>query len=79
MAALANSKGISRLEEVVLVLAEGQVSLEKIVAYLATSMRLGFDQMAAQQRLTTEHMRQTDDCIGKLVVAIGQFIQRDRN
>ena len=93
MPALSDSERFGRLEQVVLVLAEGQVSLETIVADLATSMRLGFDQVAAQQRLTTEHMRQTDERmrqtderfrqtderIDKLVVAIGQLIQRDRN
>ena len=65
---------------------EDLVSLRQIVADLATSTRRGFDQLAEQQRLTTEQMqetdrrfRQTDERIGKLVVAIGLFMQQSRN
>jgi methyl-accepting chemotaxis protein len=65
---------LDRLEQIVEVLAEGQVSLEKLVAELATETRRGFDQVAAQFRETSreaaersreidERFRETDERI----------------
>jgi hypothetical protein len=83
---------LDRLEQVVHVIAEEQLSLEKIVADLATHMRKGFDSLADHMRHTDEQMRRTDEQIrrtddrfrntderiDKLVVAIGELIRRDR-
>lgn len=59
---------MDRLEHVVQILAEDQISLQKIVAELATETRRGFDRVAAQFeevgkrfRQTDERMRQTDE------------------
>jgi len=50
---------IDRLEKVVEILAEDQVSLQKLIAELATETRRGFDQVA-------ERFRETDARIDKL-------------
>jgi hypothetical protein len=50
-----------RLEQVVGLLAEGQLSLEKLVAELATETRRGFDQVAAHFAGTDRLMRETDE------------------
>lgn len=50
MPAKTHGDRLDRLEQIVEVLAEGQVSLEKLVAELATETRRGFDQIAAQSR-----------------------------
>ena len=74
---------MDRLERVVQIIAEDQVSLQKLIADLATETRRGFDRVAKQfaetdrrMRETDERMRQTDERIDKLVVAIGEFIRR---
>ena len=74
---------VDRLEQVVQILAEGQVSLQKLIAGLATETRRGFDRVAKQfeetdrrMRETDERMRQTDGRIEKLVVAIGELVRR---
>ena len=78
---------VDRLERVVEILAEDQVSLQKLIAELATETRRGFDQVAKQFaetdrrmderfRQTDERFRQTDERIDKLVVAIGEFVRR---
>jgi predicted ArsR family transcriptional regulator len=70
MPAKTHGERLDRLEEVVGLLAEGQISLEKVVAELATETRRGFDQVAAQfaavtkrmdedQARTQEHFRET--------------------
>jgi hypothetical protein len=74
---------MDRLEKVVQILAEDQISLQKIIAELATETRRGFDRVHQQfeetdrrMRETDERMRRTDERIDKLVVAIGEFIRR---
>jgi hypothetical protein len=71
---------VDRLEQVVQILAEDQVSLQKLIAELATETRRGFDRVAKQfeksKREADERSRQVDDRIDKLVLAIGEFIRR---
>ena len=83
MPAKSHAERLDRLEKVVQILAEDQLSLQKIVAQLATETRLGFERVAAQfeevgRRMgqTDERMRQTDERIDKLVLAIGELIRR---
>jgi methyl-accepting chemotaxis protein len=65
MPAKTHGERLDRLEQIVQVLAEGQVSLEKLVAELATETRRGFDQVAAQfresSREAAERSRETDE------------------
>lgn len=61
MAELTNEQHLDRLERVVQVLAEDQLSLQKLVADLATETRRGFDRVAAQFEETDRRMRQTDE------------------
>ena len=82
MAGKSSEERIDRLEQVVQVIAEDQLSLQKLIADLATETRRGFDRVAQQfeetdrrMRQTDERMRQTDDRIGKLVIAIGELIR----
>jgi len=51
---------LDRLEQVVTVLAESHLSLEKVVADLATETRRGFDQVAAQFEVIGKRMDETD-------------------
>jgi methyl-accepting chemotaxis protein len=60
MAEFTDSERIDRLERVVHVIAEGQVNLEKLVADLATSTRVAFEQVAEQFRETDRRMAETD-------------------
>jgi methyl-accepting chemotaxis protein len=83
MAEKTRGERIDRLEQIVQILAEDQISLQKLVADLATETRRGFDQVNEQfketdrrMRETDERMRQTDERIDKLVVALGEFISR---
>jgi spore germination protein YaaH len=73
---------VDRLEQVVQIIAEDQVSLQKLIAELARETRKGFDRVAKQFEETDKKMRemmletdrrfrQTDERIDKLVVAIG--------
>ncbi len=92
MATKTHGERSDRLEQVVQVIAEGQVSLEKLIAELATETRRGFDQVNEQfkkigthmqetdrrMRETDERMKRTDERIDKLVVAIGEFISRNK-
>ena len=85
MAAGTHGQRLDRLERVVQVLAEDQLSLQKLIAELARETRRGFDRVARQfaetdrrMRETDERMRQTDERIDKLVLAIGELI-RQRN
>jgi methyl-accepting chemotaxis protein len=82
MAGKSSEERIDRLEQVVQVIAEDQLSLQKLIGELATETRRGFDRVAQQfeetdrrMRQTDERMRQTDDRIGKLVIAIGELIR----
>ena len=82
MAARTNDERIDRLEQVMQILAERQLSqedrqttFEHIVTDLATEMRRGFDQVAAQFVETDRRMRQTDERIDKLVGAITELIR----
>ena len=83
MAAGTHGERPDRFEQVIHILAEGQVSLQKIVAELATETRRGFDHVQAQfeetdrrTRETDERMKRTDERIDKLVLAIGEFIRK---
>jgi uncharacterized protein YukE len=94
---------IDRLEQIVQILAEGQLSVEKLIADLAIETRHGFDLVKQQfeasvqeadkrlrqtdermrqtderMRQTDERLRQTDERIDKLVIAIGEFISRNK-
>ena len=71
MAARTNGQRSDRLEQVVQILAEDQISLQKIVADLATETRRGFDRVAAQfadsdrrakedRELTEKRFRETE-------------------
>lgn len=61
MATRTHRERLDPLEQVVQVLAEGRISLQKIVADLATETRRGFDRVAAQFEELGERMRQTDE------------------
>jgi phage tail tape-measure protein len=90
MAAQTDGERLDRLEQVVRFIAEDRISLQKIVADLATETRRGFEQVAAQfaetdrrmretderMRRTDEQMRRTDQRIDQLVLAIGELIRR---
>jgi 1,2-phenylacetyl-CoA epoxidase catalytic subunit len=76
---MTHGERLDRLEQVVHVLAEEQLSLERTVAEMATHMRAGFDQVAQMQRRTDEQMRQTDQRIDKLVLAMGEIIRRENS
>ena len=64
---------IQRLEQVVGLIAEGQLKLEEVVTELGTFTRRGFDFLAElgaetdrRMRQTDERMRQTDESIRQL-------------
>ncbi len=79
---------MDRLEKVVQILAEDQVSLQKLIANLANETEKGFALVAVrsaetdrriaetdrQMRETDERFRRTDERIEKLVIAIGNLI-----
>ena len=50
-----------RLEQVVQLIAEDQLSLQKLIAELATETRRGFDRVAEQFAETDKRMRETDE------------------
>jgi predicted nucleic acid-binding Zn-ribbon protein len=60
MASKTDGERIDRLEQVMQILAEDQVSLRELVAELATETRRGFDQVREQFAETDRHMRETD-------------------
>ena len=71
---------VDRLEQVVQLIAEDQISLQKLIADLARETRKGFDRVAKQfeetdkrMRETDQRMRGTDERIEKLVIAMGEF------
>jgi methyl-accepting chemotaxis protein len=66
MPAKTHGERLDRLEEVVGLLAEGQLSLEKVVAELATETRRGFDQVAAQFEVIGKQMAETDERIREM-------------
>ena len=80
MAAQTDGERIDRLEKVVQILAEDQISLQKLIAELATETRRGFDRVQQQfeaiAKETDRRTRQTDERIDKLVSAIGEFIRK---
>jgi DNA repair exonuclease SbcCD ATPase subunit len=83
MAAKNPEERLDRLEQVVQVIAEDQLSLQKLIAELATETRRGFDRVAQQFaetdkrfRQTDERFRQTDERIDKLVISIGELIRQ---
>ena len=61
MPAKTHGERLDRLEQVVTILAEGRISLEKTVAELATATRRGFDQVAAQFDVIGKRMAETDE------------------
>ena len=74
---------VDRLEQVVQIIADDQVSLQKLIAELARETRKGFDRVAKQFEESDRRMRemekktsQTDERIDKLVIAIGEFIRQ---
>ena len=78
---------LGRLEQLGQIIAEGQISLQKLIAELATETRRGFDQVAAQFRETharidqlahegAERSRTADERVDRLVLAIGEMIRR---
>ncbi len=74
---------VDRLEQVVQIIADDQVSLQKLIAELARETRKGFDRVAKQFEVSDRRMRemekktsQTDERIDKLVIAIGEFIRQ---
>ena len=74
---------VDRLEQVVQLIAEDQISLQKLIADLARETRKGFDRVAKQfeetdkrMRETDQRMRGTDERIEKLVIAMGEFIRQ---
>ena len=75
MAGKSSEERIDRLEQVVQVIAEDQLSLQKLIAELATETRRGFDRVAHQFEETDRRMRQTDERIDKFVMAIGELIR----
>jgi methyl-accepting chemotaxis protein len=84
MPARTDGARIDRLEQIVQILAEDQVSLQKLLAELATETRRGLDQVSEQMRETDRRMRetdqrfrQTDERIDKLVSAIGECVRRN--
>jgi ElaB/YqjD/DUF883 family membrane-anchored ribosome-binding protein len=52
-----------RLEQVVGIIAEKRLSLQNLVAELATETRRGFDRVAARSEETERRMRETDEQI----------------
>jgi hypothetical protein len=78
---------VDRLEQVVQIIAEDQVSLQKLIAELATETRRGFDRVAKQfaetdKRMremgkeTDERFRQTGERLDQLAVAVGEFVSQ---
>ena len=72
-----------KLDKTLKIIADGQVSLPKLIAELRNENRRRFDQRQKnfdrQQKHAEEtdrRMRETDGRIDKLVVAIGQFIRQ---
>lgn len=72
MATKSNEERLDRLEQVVHVIAEDQLSLQKLIADLARETRIGFDRVAqqfaesnrkeeARARETDERFRRTDE------------------
>ena len=78
MPGLTDSERIERLENVVQHIAEDQISLQGIVADLATQTRKAFDQVAEKMNRTDEQMRRTDERIDKLVAQSRETDQRMR-
>ena len=68
---MSSEQRLDRLEAVVQVIAEDQVSLQKLIGQLATETRNGFDQVAKQfaetDRRIQELSQRTDARIEKLV------------
>jgi hypothetical protein len=80
MAARTQEQCNDRLEQVVGILAEDQLSLKKLIGELSTETRRGFDRVAKQFAETDKRLaaqaRETDARIDKLVVGIGKFISQ---
>ena len=69
---------VDRLEQVVQIIAEDQVSLQKLIAELARETRKGFDRVAKQFEETDKKMRETDKKIREMMRETDQrFRQTD--
>ena len=78
MAARTHGERLDRLERVVQVIAEDQLSLQKLIAELATETRRGFDRVAKQFEETDRRMRQTDERMRQTDERMRQTDQRTR-
>jgi hypothetical protein len=71
---------VDRLEQVLQIIAEDQVSLQKLIADLARETSKRFDRVAKQFEESDRKMREMDkkfdERIDKLVVAMGEFIRQ---
>ena len=79
---MSHANRLDRLEQVVQVIADDQLSLQKLIAEMATETRRGFDQIAlrfaeADRRMTRteEHARGLDERVDRLVLGIGELIR----
>ena len=66
MAVQSHNGRTDRFEHVLQIIAEGQISLRKLIADLATATSRGLDQVAEQSRETEARFRETDARIDKL-------------
>jgi len=66
------------VEKVIQILAEGQVSLQKLIATLATENERRFAFVAVRAAETDRRMLKTDERMEKLVIAIGKLIAARR-
>jgi hypothetical protein len=67
VAAKTHGERIDRLEKVIQILAEDQVSLQKLIADLATETRLGFDRAQKRFEESDKRARRTDKRIDKFI------------
>ena len=72
MAEKIHGEGIDRLEQVIHILAEDQVSLQKLIAELAKETRIGFDRVQKQFEEADKRMTRTDERIDRL------FLEADK-
>ena len=75
MAARTDGDRLDRLEQVVQILAEDQISLQKIVADLATETRRGFDRVAAQFAETDRRIKELSEATDRRFQETGRRMQ----
>jgi len=76
MADKTHGQRLDRLEQVVQILAEDQLSLQKLIAELARETRRGFDRVAKQAEETDRRMRETDERIRQTDERIDKLARR---